>query len=45
MYTDIPEFHLISLTALIMNDLHLSLYMTKKASDDVKFFLPQKRQK
>ena len=38
MYTDIPEFHLLSPTALILNDLHLfvSSYMTKKGSDDVK---------
>ena len=28
MYTDIPEFHLISPTTLMMNDLHLSSYMT-----------------
>ena len=26
MYTDFPEFHLISPTALMMNDLHLSSY-------------------
>ena len=34
MYTDIPEFRLISPTALMMNDLHLSayIYMTKKGS-------------
>ena len=44
MYTDIPEFHLISPIALMMNDLHLSSYMTKKGSDDVglKYFLPKK---
>ena len=42
MYTDIPDFHLISPTALMMNDLYLSFYMTKKRSDDVKYFLPKK---
>ena len=43
MYTDFPEFHLISPTALMMNDLqlHLSSYMTKRESDDVKYFLPK----
>ena len=45
MYNVFREFHLISPTALMMNDLHLSLYMTKKGSDDVKYFLPKKRQK
>ena len=45
MYTDFPEFHLISPTGLMMNDLHLSSYLTKKGSDDVKYFLPKKRQK
>ena len=30
MYTDIPEFYLISPTALMMNDLHLSSYMIDK---------------
>ena len=45
MFTDIPDFHLISPTTLMMNDLHLSSYMTKKGSDDVKYFLPKKRQK
>ena len=45
MYTDFPEFDLISPTALMMNDLYLSSNMTKKISDDVKYFLPQKRQK
>ena len=45
MYNVFREFYLISPTALIMNDLHLSLYMTKKGSDDVKYFLPKKRQK
>ena len=44
MYTDITEFHVISPTALMMNDLHLS-YMTKKGSDDVKYFLPKNLQK
>ena len=38
MYTDIPEFYLISPTALIMNDLHLSSYMTDKGANDVKYF-------
>ena len=42
MYTDIPEFHVISPTALLMNDLHLSSYMTKKGLGDVKYFLPKK---
>ena len=41
-YTDIPEFHLITPTALMMNDLHLSSHMTKKKSDDVKYFFPKK---
>ena len=45
MYIDIPEFHLNSPTALMMNDLHLSSYMTKKGSDDVKYFMTIKRQK
>ena len=35
MYTDFTEFHVISATALMMNNLHLSSYMTKKGSDDV----------
>ena len=39
------KFHLISLTALMMNDLNLSSYMTKKGSDNVKYFLSKKRQK
>ena len=43
MFTDIPEFHVISPTALMMNDLHLSSYM--KGSDDVKYYLPQKLSK
>ena len=42
MYTDVPEFHLKWPTALMMNDLHLSSYMTKKGSDDVKYFFPEK---
>ena len=45
MYTDILEFHLISPTALMMNDLHLSSYMTKKRLDYVKYFFRKKRQK
>ena len=47
MYTDFPEFHLISRTTRMMNDLHLSSCMTKKGSDDVglKYFLLKKRQK
>ena len=45
METDYPGFHLLLPTALMMNDLHLSSYMTKKGSDDVKYFLPKKRQK
>ena len=45
MYNVFPEFHLISPTALMMNDLHLSSYMTKKGSEDVKYYLPKKRQK
>ena len=44
MYNVFPQLHLISPTALMMNDLHLSSYMTKKGSDDVKYFLPKKRQ-
>ena len=42
MYNVFHEFHQISPTALMMNDLHLSLYMTKKGSDDVKYFLQKK---
>ena len=45
MYIDFIEFHVISLTALMMNDLHLSSYMIKKGSDDVKYFLPKNLQK
>ena len=45
MYNDISEFHVISPSALMVNDLHLSSYMTKKGSDDVKYFLPKNRQK
>ena len=44
MYKDIPEFHVISSSALMMNDLHLSSYMTKKGSGDVKYFLAKKCQ-
>ena len=42
MYNVFREFHLILPTALMMNDLHLSLYMTKKGSDDVKYFFAGK---
>ena len=42
MYNVFREFHLISTTALMIKGLHLSLYMTKKGSDDVKNFLPKK---
>ena len=45
MYTDIPKLHLISPAALMMNDLHLASYMTKKGSDDVKYLLPKKQQR
>ena len=31
--------------ALMMNDLQLASYMTKKGSDDVRYFLLKKRQK
>ena len=44
MYNDIADFHVISPTALMMNDLHLSLYTTKKGSGDVKYFLVKKCQ-
>ena len=45
IYTDIPKFHVISPTALMMKDLHLSSHMTKKGSCDVKYFLQKNCQK
>ena len=45
IYTDIPEFHVISPTAPMMNDLQLSSYMKKKGSGDVKYFYRKKCQK
>ena len=44
MYNDIREFIVISRTAVMMNDLHLSLYATQNESGDVRYSLAKKNQ-